>query len=100
VCRDRGQAAVFVVLVAMAMFTLTTIAVSTVGRRVVDRSRAQSVADGAALASVDGGRGAAERLASMGHGVVVSWVRVDADTVVVTVRVGDGTATARASSAP
>lgn len=97
---DRGQAAVFVVLVAVAMFAVVVTGLTTLGRRVVDRARAQSAADAAALASVDGGRAPAAELAAAAGGSVASWERLADGTVVVTVRLGGISATASASSAP
>jgi hypothetical protein len=64
---------------------------------VVDAGRARSAADAAALAGVRGGRSAAARLAVANGGRLVSWEQ-DGDTVLVTVRVGDAVADARATA--
>lgn len=66
-----------------------------------DRARAQTAADAAALASLDGGRVVASDFAQRHGGVIVSWVAGPGEhEVTVVVRVGDSTATARASNAP
>jgi hypothetical protein len=66
-----------------------------------DRARAQTAADAAALASLDGGRAVAADYAQHHGGVLVSWVSGPGEhEVTVVVRVGDSVATARASNAP
>ena len=98
---DRGQAAVLVVLVGATMFVLLSAALVTLGGRVVDRTRAQTAADAAALASLEGGRGAADNLAQRHGATVVDWHRGPGpDEVTVVVRLGSETATARATDAP
>jgi hypothetical protein len=97
--RDRGQAAVFLVIVLSALFVVSIAALAAMGGDIVDRTRAQTAADAAALASVADDRGAADAIARTFGAVVVSWARDDADVVVV-VRVGDATASARATDAP
>lgn len=99
--RDRGQAAVLVVCVAAVLLVAVLAALATMGRTVLDRQRAQTAADAAALASVDGGRGDAVELAGRHGATVVSWqAGPGPDEVTVVVRVGDVTAIARASDAP
>lgn len=95
---DRGQAALLVVLVAAALFWVAVTALVAVGRHTVERTRAQTVADSAALGGLAGGRNAASELADE-HGADLVEFRVAADTGVVTVvvRVGGRTATASAS---
>jgi hypothetical protein len=66
---------------------------------VIDRTRAQSAADAAALASVRGGRATGASMASKNGGVLVSWTQIGRD-VVVEVRVGAAVAAARATDAP
>lgn len=103
-CRGRGehgQAAVMVLIVLAVLVGALATALVDFGGAVGERTRAQTAADAAALASLDGGRGAAASLAAANGGVVVSWTRgPGTDEVTVTVRVGDATATARASDAP
>ena len=99
--RDGGQAAIVVVMVAAMLFVAVTSALVTVGTRIIDRSRAQTAADAAALASVEGGRAAAVELAQRHGGTVVSWQRgPSSDEVTVVVTLGGARATARATDAP
>lgn len=100
-CRDRGQAAVIVLLVAVALFVSLAAATVVVGGRMIERSQAQTAADAAALASVTGGRSAAERLAQR-HGATVVGFRTGPGVgqVTVVVRIGGATATAAATNAP
>lgn len=101
-CRsDGGQSAVMLLIVLAAMGAALLVALADFGSAVGERTRAQTAADAAALASLDGGRSAAIRLAAANDGVVVAWHRGPGpDEVTVTVRVGDSTATARATDAP
>ncbi|NLV55644.1 MAG: hypothetical protein GXY13_08545 [Acidimicrobiales bacterium] len=91
---DGGQStplmAAAVVLAAVVLWILA-------GRAgvAVDAARARTAADAAALAGAAEGRPAAEDHAGANGGVVVSYRTVD-DDVVVTVRVGEAKATARA----
>jgi hypothetical protein len=96
---DCGQAAVLVVVTATAVFTILATAVVGFGGRLVDRVRAQTVADAAALASLDGGRAAAEAITARHDAVVVSW-QGSGGTVTVVVTVRSEAATARASDEP
>jgi hypothetical protein len=64
---------------------------------VVDAGRARSAADAAALAGVHGGRRAASHLAAMNDARLIGWEQ-QGDSVVVTVRVGDAVAVARATA--
>lgn len=98
---DRGQAAILVVVVASVLCVALALAVAVMGRTVVDRTRAQTAADAAALASLENGRPAAVDLAGRHGAVVVAWSRGPGPSeVTVTVRLGDVTASARASNAP
>jgi hypothetical protein len=99
--RDRGQSAVTVLLVAVALFVPFTAATVIVGGGMIERSRAQTAADAAALAWVTGGRAAAEQLAQR-HGATVVGFRTGpgAGQVTVIVRIGGATATAAATDAP
>jgi hypothetical protein len=99
--RDSGQAAVFVVIVLTTIAIVLIMAVARLGTVVLERSAAQTAADAAALASLNGGRDAAVAVALANGGAVVSWSSGPAaDEVVVTVRVGEEFATARATDAP
>ena len=99
--RDRGQAAVLVMVLATVLFVSMSVALVDLGGRLIDRARAQTAADAAALGAMTGGRGAAERLALRHGATVVSFVREpDAGRVAVVVRLGTATADAAASDAP
>ena len=101
VVRDRGQAALVLVVVASVVFVVSTAALAVLGGRVVERTRAQTAADAAALASVVGGRPNAEALAERHGAELVSWARGPGnDEVTVVVRLGHAQATARATNAP
>lgn len=98
---DHGQAAVLVVTVAAALLVVMLAALASMGATSIDRTRAQTAADAAALASVDGGRVEADSLAAAHGATVVDWwPGPGPDEVTVTVRLGDVTATARASVSP
>jgi Flp pilus assembly protein TadG len=101
-CReDRGQSAVLVLVVALALGIALLAALVDFGGVTQDRARAQTAADAAALASLDGGAVAARDFAARHGATVVSWSRGPGDDeVTVRVRLGDSTATARASNAP
>jgi len=99
---DRGQAlslvVVTIVFVAMAAF-----AVGKVVAHIADRSRAQTAADAAALAGATDGIGAADRVAALNGGRLLSFrsnAGGDGVTVVVSVVVGGESATAAASTKP
>lgn len=96
---DGGQAAVLLVVVSAVLVVVMSLALATFGRATLDRTRAQTAADAAALAGVDGGQPAASRLAAHHGAVVIAWIE-RGDDVTVTVRLGDATATARATDAP
>jgi Flp pilus assembly protein TadG len=96
---DRGQAAVVLLVVVAVLLVTLSLAVAAMGRTTLDRTRAQTAADAAALAALDGGAAAAGDLAARHGAEVVAW-SVDGDEVTVTVRIGDVTATARATDAP
>ena len=65
----------------------------------VDRQRARSAADAAALAGVTGGQPAAAEMAAVNGAVLVEWSE-SGDEVLVAVVVGDQRAAARATDAP
>jgi hypothetical protein len=83
--------AVIVVVAAGAALLLTRL-----GTEVIDRARARTAADAAALAGVSGDRAAAARVARADGAALERFVRVG-DQVEVTVRIGNFRATARAS---
>ena len=101
--RDRGQATILMAAV-VACCALAAIAVGELGGALVDRQQARTSADAAALAGVDGGRDAAERLAELNGGRLVSYAEEPgadgARTVEVAVVVDGVTARARASNGP
>ena len=98
VVRDHGQAVVLL-LAVVVMAALSVIAVGDFAARVVDRGRAQTAADAAALAATSGGRPAAQRLASSNGGRLISYDE-SGDAVIVVVEVGGERATARATDGP
>lgn len=92
---DAGQAmplAIAVIVVA----AILTIAFGAMARDVIDAARAQTAADAAALASIEGGESGAAAIAGRHGGRLLSWSRSGASVTVV-VQVGDAVATARAS---
>ena len=86
------------VVVTAVLLVVMLLAIATMGRITVDRTRAQTAADAAALAGLDGGPFAASRLAARHGAQVIAWSE-RGDVVTVTVRLGDTTATARATDA-
>jgi hypothetical protein len=101
-CReDFGQSAVLVLVVALALGVALLAALVDFGGATQNRARAQTAADAAALASLDGGAAAAYDYANRHGAAVISWSRGPGEfEVTVRVRFGDSTATARASNAP
>lgn len=100
-CRSEkcsGQATVLL-LVVVTLAVVMMVATAHFAGRVVMREQAQIAADAAALAGTEGGRSAATHLAIANGGVLVSFALVG-EAVQVVVRVGDATATARATRAP
>lgn len=98
---DASGQAVPLALVAVVLAVVATLGIAHLGRSVVDAGRARTAADAAALAGVEGGRGASERLAAEHGAEVVDWSShgpPDGVTVTVTVRVGRSRATAAASN--
>jgi amino acid transporter len=92
---DRGQAVVVVLIVATVLFVVLSSALVALGGRMIDRARAQTAADAAALAAFVGGLEAVETVVQRHGSVLVSFTRGPADGRV-TVVVRRGTATARA----
>ena len=95
---DRGSM-VLLVTVAVVVAAMAAVATAELGVAMVQRQRAQTAADAAALAAVDGGAAAAARLASRNGGRLVGFVE-RTSVVTVTVRVGDAVATASATDDP
>ena len=86
-------------LAVVVMAALSVVAVGQFAQRIVDRGRAQTAADAAALAATEGGRSAAQRLATRNGAVLIGYSELgDAVTVVVELR-GER-ATARATDGP
>lgn len=86
-------------MAVLAIVATLAIAVVAAGRELWLRQRAGVAADAAALAGTTGGRPAAERLAALNGGELVSFAE-DGDDVTVVVDVGGHLATARASDGP
>ena len=97
-CRDRGQAVVLL-LIVVVMAALAVVGTGRFSVRVIDRGRAQTAADAAALAAVAGGRIAAGRLAVDNGARLVSFAEADG-AITVVVDVAGQRATARATDGP
>jgi hypothetical protein len=95
---DHGQAVVLL-LAVVVMAALAVVGVGEFGTRIIDRGRAQTAADAAALAATIGGRSAAARLAAGNGAVLVSYSEVG-DAVTVVVEIEGERATARANDGP
>ena len=95
---DSGQAVVLL-LAVVVMAALSVVATGQFAQRIVDRGRAQTAADAAALAATGGGRAAAQRLAA-GNGAVLIGYAETGDFVTVVVDVDGERATARATDGP
>jgi hypothetical protein len=96
---EEGRSWVLVVVTAIGV--VLAAALGDVGRAVIDRQRARTAADAAALAGVVGGRGAAADLAARHGGALVRWeVGPGPGEVTVVVRLGDARAVARATDMP
>ena len=94
--RGDGGQAMPLAIAAIVVAGLLTIAVGSMAADVVDAARAQTAADAAALASIEGGRVAASSMALEHGGAVVSWSQ-QGTVITVSVRVGDAVAVARAT---
>ncbi len=92
---EQGQATPMMIGV-VAVIVVLVVGVGWFGRSLADAARARTAADAAALAGVVDGRRAAERLAALNGGELTSFRQIGSD-VVVTVRVGRASATARAA---
>ena len=99
--RQSGQSAVLLVMVVALLAAATMSGLGRLGVVARDRVRAQSAADAAALASLDGGRGRAAVVAGANGGTLLSWsVGPGSAEITVVVRVGSVSARARASDVP
>ena len=88
-------------IVAAVLFVSLSAGILVVGGGAIDRSRAQTAADAAALASLRGGRRAALDLAERHGAELVSFtVGPISEQVTVVVRVGDAIAMSVATDAP
>ena len=96
--RDNGQAVVLL-LAVVVMAALSFVAVGLFSQRIIDRGRAQTAADAAALAATEGGRAAAQRLAAGNGAVLISYAETG-DVVMVVVELNGERATARATNGP
>jgi hypothetical protein len=96
--RDNGQAVVLL-LAVVVMAALSVVAVGLFGQRIVDRGRAQTAADAAALAATEGGRAAAQGMAASNGAVLVGYDEAG-DVVTVVVEFHGERATARATDGP
>lgn len=100
---DRGQATILMVAVVVCC-ALAAVAVGSLGAALVDRQQSRTAADAAALAGVEGGRAAAEDLAELNGGQLISYTdHAGPDgsrTVEVTVAVDGIVARARATNGP
>jgi hypothetical protein len=94
---ERGQA-VPLAAALVAIAAMLVIGIGAMARDVGDAGRARAAADAAALAGVVGDRPASYALAAANGATLVAWAR-DGPDVVVTVRVGSVTVTARATGA-
>jgi Flp pilus assembly protein TadG len=101
--RDRGQAVLLMVAV-VACCGLLALAVGTLGGAVRDRQQAQTAADAAALAGVDGGEQRAAEIAAANGGVLTNFERIATAgggwTVTAGVSVEGVRASARATNGP
>ena len=99
---ESGGASIVVLALAVVLVQVMTVAAGTVGRAVVERTRAQIVADAVAIAAV-ADEDLAERVAAANGGRVVALELRGGPldrTVDATVAVGRATGVARATLAP
>jgi hypothetical protein len=94
--REEDGQAVPLAAALVAMAVVLVLALGQLAGDVVDAAHARSAADAAALAGVAGGRPASSAMCGRNRATLVAWRQEGAD-VVVTVRVGHATATARAT---
>ena len=94
-CRDARGQALPLLLIVLAMTMLSVVVIARAGQAAADAAQARTAADAAALAGAADGRRAAERVAESNGGLMLDYAAFG-DEVEVVVRVGDGTARARA----
>jgi hypothetical protein len=94
----RGQA-VLAVALASVVLVVSLLVLGRVGRTVIDRARARTAADAAALAGVHEGRARAEEMAERNGARLVAFDAAG-EAVDVTVQVGTVRASARARLQP
>jgi hypothetical protein len=98
---DAGGVLVLVLLVAAVLATALMSALGDLGGTVVDRTRARTAADAAALAGLSGGAAEAARIAVQNGAVLVSFHEDPVNAhVEVVVEVAGVSASARATDAP
>ncbi len=90
---------VLTIMVSLAIVAAVAMAVITFTIGLIDRQRAQTAADAAALAGVHGGQSVSAQLAAANGATLVAWSR-SGRSVTVTVVTGDTTASARATDEP
>ncbi|CAB4822253.1 MAG: hypothetical protein F2873_01880 [Actinobacteria bacterium] len=95
VAADRGTISLIVIGV-VAVVVVLLLAIGRFGRDLDDSARAQTAADAAALAGVQGGRQLAAEVAEANGAVLVSFA-ADSDSVRVTTAVSGAVASARAT---
>ncbi len=95
---ELGQAVVLL-LAVVVLAALSLVAVGVFSQRIVNRGRAHTAADAAALAATTGGRPAAERMATSNGGHLIAYAE-DGDVVAVVVEVAGERAAASASDGP
>lgn len=89
-------AAVLTGIAGVGLTLALTAAIADLAGDIIDAGRARTAADAAALAGVRKGRSGSAQLAMANDAELLAWSRAG-DDVTVTVRVGDATATARAT---
>jgi len=96
---DRGQVGLALALLVAGAATVMMLLTASLGRTVIDRTKARTAADAAALAGVSGGRAAAERVAGENGGTLEALTGLG-PVVEARVRVGTARATSRAAPRP
>lgn len=98
---EAGGAGLVAMVVALVLAVVLASALEDLGSITVDRTRAQTAADAAALAGLRGGHSMASSIAARHGAVLVTWMQDPASSqVTVSVRFGDRVAVARATDAP
>ena len=98
---DAGGAGLVAFVVLIVLSVVMASALGDLGSTTVDRARAQTAADAAALAGLRGGQTMASSIASRHGAVLVTWAHdLASSQVTVGVRFGDSSAVARATDAP